>query len=143
MSICDINIPGAVVYQCPICGKALPSEPVPPRFDAPCSDCRYHLWCRRRASDGEVVLEVLPQRTPQPDEVEQLVDALVREHESGRVMVDLSRLESIDSCLAARLVAMNKSLRSSGGQLVLRGLGPTVREIIRCFRLNHIFEIAN
>lgn len=88
-------------------------------------------------------MEVLPHRTPQPDEVEQLVDALVRKDESGPVIVDLSRLESIDSCLTARLVAMNKSLRSSGGQLVLRGLGPTVREIIRCFRLDRIFEIVN
>jgi len=130
-------------YQCPVCGKALPYKPSLPRFDAPCSECGYHLWCRRLTSDGEVVLDVLPERTPELGEVEQLVEALVREHAAVRVIVDMSRLGSIDSPLTARLVSMNKFLRSSGGQLVLRGLCPIVREIICHFRLEGVLAIAD
>ena len=139
----DKSIPGAVSYHCPICGKTLPYEPSLPRFDAPCSECGCHLWCRRRASNGEVVLEVLPGRTPEPEEVEQLVEALFRKLAAVRVVVDLSRLASIDSRLTARLVSMNKFLRSSGGRLVLRGLCPVVREILGHFRLEKVFEIVD
>jgi len=130
-------------YQCPICGKTLPWEPSLPRFDAPCSDCGYHLWCLRRASNGEVVLEILPERIPEPAEVEQLAKALVRPHAAVRVIVDLSRLATINSRLTARLVSLNKFLRSSGSQLVLRGLCPIVREILGHFRLEQVFEIVD
>jgi len=139
----DKSTPGAVSYQCPICGKKLPYEPSLPRFDAPCSECGYHLWCRRRTSNGEVFLEVLPERTPEPAEVEQLVEALVRKRGTATVTVDLSRLASIDSRLTARLVSLNKFLRSSGVRVVLSGVCPIVREIIGHFRLGRIFEIAD
>ena len=139
----DKSSPRAVSYQCPICGKTLPSELALPRFDAPCSECGYHLWCRRLTSDGEVVLDVLPERTPEPGDVEPLVEALVRRHAAVRVIVDMSRLASIDSRLTARLVSMNKFLRSSGGRLVLRGLCPVVREIICHFRLEGVLAIAD
>jgi anti-anti-sigma factor len=91
----------------------------------------------------EVVLDVLPDRTPEPDEVEELVEVLVREHAASRVVVDLSRLDLIDSCLTARLVSMNKLVRSSGGRLVLCGLCPIVREILEQFRLDRVFEIVD
>ena len=139
----DKSTPGAVSYHCPICGKTLPYEPSLPRFDAPCSECGYHLWCRRLTSNGEAVLEVLPERTPELAEVEQLVEALVRGRVAGRVIVDLSRLASIDSPLTARLVSMNKLLRSSGRPVVLRGLSPIVREIFCHFRLEGVLEIAD
>ena len=139
----DKSSPRAVSYQCPICGKTLPSELALPRFDAPCSECGYHVWCRRVTSSGEVVLDVLPERTPELSEVEQLVEALVRSQVAGRVIVDLSRLDSIDSRLTARLVSMNKLLRASGRSLVLRGLAPIVREIICHFRLEGVLEIAD
>ena len=137
------NASGVVSHQCPICGKRLPYEPSLPRFDAPCSECGCTLWCRRRASTVDVVLEVLPDRTPEPEEVEQLVAALVRSHAATRVVVDLSRLDSIDSRLTARLVSMNKFLQSSGGRFVLCGLCPIVREILFHFRLDRVFEIID
>ena len=68
----DKESPGAVSYQCPICGNSVPHEPSLPRFDAPCSECGYHLWCRRRVPSGDTELEVLPLRTPEPWEVDQL-----------------------------------------------------------------------
>lgn len=57
----DKTAPRAVSYHGPICGKGLPHEPSLPRFDAPCSECGYRLWCRRRAANGDLVLEVLPE----------------------------------------------------------------------------------
>jgi anti-anti-sigma factor len=144
MRIHDVNVPNAVSYQCPICGQALPYHPSLPRFDAPCSGCGYHLWGRRLlASNDELVVEVLPGRTPQPADVEQFVESLARARATVRVIIDLSRLDSIDSCLTARLVSLSKSLQSLGGQLVLRNLRPTVREILEHFRLDKVLRIVN
>ena len=138
----DKESPGAVSYQCPICGNRLPHEPSLPRFDAPCSECGSHLWCRRRVPSGDTELEVLPQRTPELWEVEQLVKSLVQNDTQARVVVDLSQSEMVDSRFVARLVSLNKLIHASGGQLVLRGLCPIVRETFALLRLDRVFQIA-
>jgi anti-anti-sigma factor len=132
-----------VSYQCPVCGKANQQEPSLPRFDAPCSGCGCHIWCRRRVSSGDTVLEVLPQRTPEPWDVEQVVDALIRHGVASRVVVDLSRLDTVDSSFVARLVSMNKHIRAAGGRFILCGLSPVVREVFQHLRLDKAFELSN
>lgn len=134
--------PGAVFYQCPICGNGLPLEPPVRRFEAPCSDCGYHLWCRRRFPSGDTELEALPERTPEPSDLHQLVEALVRKDDHARVLVDLSRLDMVNSRFVAGLVSLNKLLRAAGGELVLRGLCPLVREVFGHFRLDRVLQIA-
>lgn len=131
------------LYQCPVCGHGLPPDPPVPRFDAPCSECGYHIWCRRRMSDGDTTLEVLPGRTPEPWDVEQVVESLVRQDAAARVVVDLRRLDMVDSAFVARLLAMQKRLRTLGGHLVLCGLCPVVREMFAHLRLEKAFEISD
>ena len=129
-------------YQCPVCGYGLPYEPPVRRFDAPCTECGYHIWCRRRVPDDAAVLEVLPGRTPEPWDVEQVVETLLRQAAGTRVVVDLARLDMVDSAFVARLLAMHKRLRSAGRRLVLRGLCPVVRETFEHLRLDKAFEIS-
>jgi anti-anti-sigma factor len=138
----DKESPRAVSYQCPICGNKLPYEPPLPRFDAPCSECGYHLWCRRRVPSDDTELEVLPLRTPEPSEVDQLAKCLVQNDAHTRVVVDLSQLEQVDSCFVARLVSLNKLIQASGGRLGLHGLCRIVREAFAVLRLDKAFEIA-
>lgn len=130
-------------YQCPVCGRALNYEPSAPRFDAPCPGCGCHIWCRRRVSSGETVFEVLPHRTPEPWDVQQIVEGLIRRGTAPCVVVDLSQLDSVDSSFVARLVSMNKQIRSSGGRLILCGLSPVVREVFEHLRLDKAFEIRD
>ena len=132
-----------VSYRCPVCGMAIHHEPSLPRFDAPCSGCGCHIWCRRRIPSGDTVLEVLPQRTPEPWDVKQVVDALIDHGAAGRVVMDLSRLDTVDSSFVARLVAMNKHIRSVGGRFILDGLSPVVREVFEHLRLDKAFELSN
>jgi anti-sigma B factor antagonist len=91
---------------------------------------------------GDTVLEVLPGRTPEPWDVEEVVDALVRHGAAARVFVDLSELDTVDSAFVARLVSMSKLLRSSAGRLLLCGLRPVVREMFDHLRLDKAFEIS-
>jgi anti-anti-sigma regulatory factor/DNA-directed RNA polymerase subunit RPC12/RpoP len=127
-----------VSYHCPVCGNTLPFEAPVVRFDAPCSGCGSHIWCRQRSVAGseELVLEVLPERTPQPWDVDHVVSALVRNGTFERVVLDMSRLEIVNSSFVARLVAMNKKIRAVGGRLYLQGLSPVMREIFGQLRLD-------
>jgi anti-anti-sigma factor len=88
-----------------------------------------------------MVLEVLPRRTPEPWDVEQLVESLVQQRAATRVVVDLRLLDVVDSAFVARLLAMHKRIRASGGHLVLCGLCPVVREMFQHLRLEKAFEI--
>jgi anti-anti-sigma factor len=143
MNAQDMKSADDVSYQCPVCGMAIHHEPSLPRFDAPCPGCGCHIWCRRRAANGDTVLEVLPQRTPEPWEVKQVVDALIRRGAASRVVMDLSRLDTVDSSFVARLVSMNKHIRSVGGCFILCGLSPVVREVFEHLRLDKAFELSN
>jgi len=130
-----------VHYQCPVCGQALDFEPSLPRFDAPCSGCGFHVWCRRRVTPGDTILDVLPQRTPDPHDVPLVVEGLVRRNAAQCVIVDLAQLDTVDSAFVARLVSMNKQIRAAGGRLILSGLQPIVREVFEQLRLDRAFEI--
>ena len=130
-------------FRCPVCGKSLPYDPPVPRFDAPCSGCGGMIWCRRRVARGKTLLEVLPDRMPEPWDVEQIADALIREDAASEVVVVLHRLVSLESAFVARLVTLNKRIRSSGGRLVLCGLSPVVREVFEHLRLDRAFDISD
>ncbi|NLF68826.1 MAG: STAS domain-containing protein [Candidatus Anammoximicrobium sp.] len=130
-------------YRCPVCNHGLTHEPPMPRFDAPCSECGCHIWCRLRLSSGETVLEALPGRTPEPWDVDQVVESLIRRNAVTRVMMDLGRLDLVDSAFVARLLGMQKRIRASGGHLLLCGLCPVVREMFEHLRLDRAFEIVD
>jgi len=86
-------------------------------------------------------LEVLPRRTPEPWDVDQLVKALVHRNAHARVVIDLHRLDIIDSAFVARLLSLNKLVHAAGGRLVLRGLCPLIQETFDHLRLNQAFEM--
>jgi len=137
----DKETTGESAHQCPICANTLPYEPAMPRFDAPCSECGYHLWCRQRLPSDVTELEILPGRTPEPWDVDQLVKSLQRRNAHAHVVVDLSRLDMVDSAFVARLMSLNKLIHASGGRLVLRGLSPLVQETFAHLRLSQAFEM--
>jgi anti-anti-sigma factor len=130
-------------YQCPVCGNSLPQVAALPPFDAPCSECGAYLWCRKRLAHGEVVLQAMPGRTPEPWEVDQVITALARQGREGRIVVDLSLLDIVCSSLIARLVTLSKEVHSLGGDFYLSGLRPVVRETFDRLRLDRLFHILD
>ena len=130
-------------YRCPICGNGLPHLAARPPFDAPCSECNSYLWCRERVSGGDLILEAVPGRTPEPWEVDRVVEALVGRGHEGRVIFDLCLMDIVSSSLIARLVTFSKEYRSTGGQFYLTGLRPVVRETFDRLRLDKVFKILD
>jgi anti-anti-sigma factor len=127
-------------YQCAVCGTALPYHPV--FFEDHCPKCGFLLWCYRRSQNGFVILEVIPGRTPELEDLDRMVCSLLQSSSIQRVVLDLSALDFVTTSLVARLVSLNKRIRAAGGRLVLCELTPIVCEAFRRFRLDTILEIA-
>lgn len=63
------------------------------------------------------------------------------EGRSPAVLVDLSRVEYMDSSGVATLVEGLQLVRQYGGQFKLAGLPPGIRDVFRFARLEKVFEI--
>jgi anti-anti-sigma regulatory factor len=85
----------------------------------------------------------LPRRTPEIEDIGRFVEHHLRSDPSAHVICDLHALDSLDTILLARLVALNKRIRSTGGRLTLRGMRPVVREVFLRLALDRVFEIAD
>ena len=60
---------------------------------------------------------------------------------SPAVLVDLSRVEYMDSSGVATLVEGLQLARQYGGQFKLAGLAPAIRDVFRFARLEKVFDI--
>jgi anti-anti-sigma regulatory factor len=89
-----------------------------------------------------VLLEAIAGRSPEPIEVERVVRSLVSGGVPACVILDLSRLELINSSFMARLIMMNRRIREEGGTFKLKGLQPVVREIFDRARLGLALEVV-
>ncbi len=128
-------------FQCPVCGNGLPQLLAPPPFDAPCSECGSYLWCRRCSGTDPIRLEAMPGRSPEPIEVERVIHTIVGREEPVTVVLDLSRLEMINSSFMARLIMLNRRIRDEGGRFFLKGLQPVVQEIFDRARLHMALDV--
>jgi ABC-type transporter Mla MlaB component len=127
-------------YRCCACGHMLPFHPAF-SSDAACPECNALLWCCQRDDDGEMVLEVVPGRTPSVEDIESLSHLLLSRDLVPHVIVDLSALDLVNSALVAMLVLLNKRIHAAAGTLQLCGLNEVVREVFYRFKLDGIFEI--
>lgn len=134
---------GQLLCRCPVCGAKLAPHLMLPSLAMPCPECGYCLWCRSRAVDDVVILDVLPGRTPEQADIQRLADTLIAAGHVPRVVVDLSRLDQTTSLLMAKLLVLNRRLSGAGGSLVLCGLQPYVRQAFASTKLDTLFEIAD
>jgi anti-sigma B factor antagonist len=89
------------------------------------------------------VIELLPDRVPEPDDIERLADSLVGSKNINRVVLDLSSLDIVNSLLLARLILLNKRVQASKGRPRLTGLSPMVSEILHSMRVDTLFDISD
>jgi anti-anti-sigma factor len=128
-------------YHCCVCGHVLPYHPTF-SSDAACPECDSLLWCVQRDNGSEVILEVVPGRTPAVEDIESLSHSLLSRDIVPHVIVDLSGLDLISSALVAMLVLLNKRIHAAAGTLQLCGLNDVVREVFFRFKLDSLFEIV-
>jgi len=66
----------------------------------------------------------------------------LRELRIPRVVLNLKKVEYVDSSGVASLVEALKASRDTGSRLILFGLNSAVREVLQLSKLLRIFEIA-
>ena len=59
----------------------------------------------------------------------------------GRLVLDLSRTDDADSVGIAALITLRRRARAAGTRLVLRGVTPAFRQLLRMVRLEGQFEM--
>lgn len=59
----------------------------------------------------------------------------------GRLLIDLSRTDDADSVGVAALITLRRRARATGVRLVLRGVTPPFRDLLRMVRIDDQFEI--
>jgi anti-anti-sigma factor len=136
----DGKVPDAA-YQCPDCGTVLPCRSG--LFDEYCPQCRNLLWCYQRVQDSCVLLEAVAHRTPTVEDLDRLVEMLLKAGTIERVVLNLSAVDSVTTSLVARVVSLNRRICSAGGHLALCGMRPAVRDVFHRFRLDTILLIAD
>jgi anti-sigma B factor antagonist len=74
----------------------------------------------------------------------ELRDALAQAGDvgGGRVVVDLSAVEFLDSTALGVLVAGAKRLREDGGDLVIRAPQPRIRRVFELTGLDRVFDLV-
>jgi anti-anti-sigma factor len=95
--------------------------------------------------DGILVAEFWDCLRLDPAPVQQLRDkyeAHLKNPGRPEVVVDLSGVGFAGSAALGNFVALHRLARQRGGRLVLCNVDPTVAEVLRASKLDHLFEFA-
>ena len=127
---------------CSVCGHTFPHPWEQLACAVPCAVCGAVPWCRLTRQDGCVVVEPVPGRTPDAEEIDWLVETHVRWSERQNVVCDLAALDLLESALVARLVLLHRRVKSTQHRLLLRGVGPLAREELAILNLDRVLELG-
>jgi len=92
--------------------------------------------------DNSAILEIVGDidLSSSPEARKMLLQELTS-NRTARVILNMARVEYIDSSGVASLIEGLKAARDIGSRLVLFGLSPIAREVLQLSRLLKIFEI--
>jgi anti-anti-sigma factor len=103
----------------------------------------HHGLQREDVGDVTVVRFDLPHLRGEETsrEVFHLLHGLVDEAGRRRLVLNLERVEALDSYAASKLVLLNRQTQAAGGRLTLCRLGPGVNEAFAAMRLLGAFDV--
>jgi anti-anti-sigma factor len=90
------------------------------------------------------VVRILRPRPMNDQELAEVVaewNAIADRPDCQTFVIDCSRVQLLSSRMLSRFVVLQRRMARKGGKLILRGLQPSVREILGRTRLDRFFEI--
>lgn len=84
-------------------------------------------------AEGDIDINTSPQ-------VKKIFDKVIKD-KSGKVLIDLQKVEYIDSSGLATLVEILKNIKSYGGRLKLSNLSDKVKSLFEITKLEKLFDI--
>jgi anti-anti-sigma factor len=126
---------------CPDCHEKRETESWGTATDGRCPQCGRLQWCHKRMVGNVLVLDVIPDRATQCEDMADLLPSLSGLDDIRCVVVNLSRVELVTSGFVAGLLGLWRRARKTEGRLVLYGLSPVVQDVLNHTRLTEIFTI--
>ena len=130
-------------FQCPKCGRGMSCTSQGLPVHSTCPDCGVLLWCRKQVERDSVVLDVISGTTPEIPDMATVGRSLQQSGTMREVVVNLSRLETVNSSFVAGLLVMRRLIEAAGGKLVLCDLRPRVRAILQRLNLYAAFVVRS
>jgi anti-sigma B factor antagonist len=122
--------------RCPACG----SELIPgPDGAATCPRCGPSPPFSWEFADGTAVVRL--RRGEIDAEVVNQLDDLLKSLGGRPMSLDFGNATYLSSATLAELVRLKKRVRAAGGELTLRGIHPSLRELFEITRLDRVFPI--
>ena len=87
------------------------------------------------AAEGDIDINTSPQ-------VKKMFDKVLKD-KSGKVLINLQKVEYIDSSGLATLVEILKNIKSYGGKLKLSNLSNKVKSLFEITKLEKLFDISD
>jgi anti-anti-sigma factor len=103
-----------------------------------------HHWLEWEDADGVTVVRFVMHRLWGEEacrEVFGLLYGLVDEAGRSSIVLDMGRVESVDSSAVGKLVLLNHKAQAAGGRLALCRLGPTVFQALVTMHLTGTFAL--
>ena len=103
-----------------------------------------NLFTTQEAGDA-IVIRIWPQRftVPEVDQFQREVIELVDRYWVRHLILDMSRMDFIDSSILGALIQIFKQVESMRGKLTLVGLQTRVKEILATTRLSSAFHTCD
>jgi anti-anti-sigma factor len=125
-----------------VCGGQVAIGPLELPGDAACSHCGHVLWFARRDVDNVAVLDVISGKVAINQQIDRVSQALIGEQDAPRVVLNLGRVQFVSSSFIAGLIALNRRLKTAGGQLILCEMRPVVLETLKGAKLDKLLTIV-
>lgn len=71
------------------------------------------------------------------------LDSLVSDHEFEKIVLNFQNIHYMSSAVMGKLVGLQKSIQSEGGELRLCNISPSIYEIFEIMRFDDLFEICD
>jgi anti-anti-sigma factor len=103
-----------------------------------------HHWLEREDTNGVTVVRFVMRHLRGEEacrEVFALLFALIDEVGRSRLVLNLGRVESLDSSAIGKLILLNHKAQATGGRLALCCLGPAVNQALVAMHLTGTFAV--
>ena len=127
------------IEPCSVCGHGVTAESSSPAEVAPCSNCGHLVWFRIEEGTTYVILSLLPSDSLETADITLVGESLIRRGDHPHIIVSFSLLQLVSVRFFDRLLALQESVRTADGRLILCGLNPVIREILQITKLDSRF----
>lgn len=132
--------------RCHVCGSEVHIEPSAqsaesPSGEVPCPRCGYLLWFTwEDLGDVDVIRPTEKHLTR--DSLDHFLDSVALKP-GNHLILDLNDVHFIDSAALGRLVGLKKRVNGVGGQFTIRHVDPSLMDLFRITRLDHVFNLTS